>query len=82
MLAAIEISHGVSRLTVFSCFTRVGLVLAAGVDVDPLGGVFVQVVDDDLRFFQKNSKLFKSKNRSRSEFGKAAVVGRVASRSD
>ena len=75
LLVAIEVRHGLSR-----CFAHVGLALAAGFGADPLGGVFVQV-DDGYGFFQNFSKLFKSKNRSRSEIGKAAVVGRVARRS-
>ena len=47
LLVAIEVSHGVSRLTVLGCFAHVGLALAAGFGVDPLGGVFVQADDDD-----------------------------------
>ena len=39
LLVAIEVSHGLSR------FAHVGLALAAGFGVDPLGGVFVQVDD-------------------------------------
>ena len=47
LLVSIEVSHGVSCLIVLSCFARVGLALAAGFGVDPLGCVFVQVFDDD-----------------------------------